>query len=171
MINFAGGYFHYRTGAGCISGRGTYYDDKDIRRREIRLANGCCMAMTVNTIEKLGPWKEEFFLYREDDEYTLRMFSKGIKIFYEPRAILWHKESMSTGGDKGTAYRHYYLLRNRLYNIRDYKLGKFVLIKTILASFVRYIQFLFGKKEQYRYSITAVVDFLKGKTGKRIFIE
>ena len=116
IVNYAGGFFDFSRGSGCVPNRGKKYDAGDKERREVTLAQGCCITMTIDTYKFLGPWREEYFLYREDDEYTLRMLKLGIKIFYEPKAVLYHKENASSEVSIGSAFRNYYLLRNRLYH-------------------------------------------------------
>lgn len=167
-INYAGGFFDYSKGSGTVPNRGEKYNPRDIERREVTLAQGCCIAMTVDTYKFLGPWKEEYFLYREDDEYTLRMLKYGIKIYYEPKAVLYHKENASSGDQAGSAFRNYYMLRNRLYNIKLYDLGKRVMIRTKIAALIKYFLYLLLNKKQYKYYLKALKDFECKREGMAI---
>lgn len=171
LINCAGGYFDYRKGAGTIAKRNERLIPGELSRQEISLAQGCCITMTSKTYKTLGPWKTDYFLYREDDEYTLRMLSKGIKIIFEPQAVLYHKENASTGAAKGSAFRNYYLMRNRLYNIKLYNLGVWVELRAIASASVNYIKYLLFKRIEYKYCLKAVVDYKKGITGKQLLPE
>lgn len=166
LINYAGGYFDYKKGAGTTPDRGKPLNDRVFQRKEVTLAHGGCCVMTAKTYLNLGPWKTEYFLYREDDEYSARMATKGISVIFEPRAVLYHKENASTGTEKGSAFRNYYLMRNRLYNIKLYKLGIMVEIRAITSAILNYSRYLLLGKQEYKYNLKAVMDFKRGKMGR-----
>ena len=171
IINYAGGYFDYKKGAGTITDRGKPLNKRRLQRTEVTLAQGCCCVMTAKTYLYLGPWKTEYFLYREDDEYSARMATKGISVIFEPRAVLYHKENASTGTEKGSAFRNYYLMRNRLYNIKLYKLGIMVEIRAITSAIVNYSRYLLFGKQEYKYNLKAVIDFKRGIMGRASSLE
>ena len=166
IINYSGGYFDYKKGAGTTPERGKHINPDTLYRREITLAHGGCSAMTVATYRLLGPWKTEYFLYREDDEYSARMLSKGVTIIFEPAAVLYHKESVTTGGDAGLMYRNYYLTRNRLYNIKTYKLGLIVELRAIVGALIGYFKYLILRDNRYKNCWRGVMDYFRGITGK-----
>ncbi len=70
------------------------YDDG----REIEYASGCCILTRRAVLDKIGLLDESYFMYTEDADWCMRARRAGFRIIYEPRACIWHKVSMSSGG-------------------------------------------------------------------------
>jgi len=49
-------------------------------------------------IQKVGGYAKEFFLYYEETDWCARVRQSGFRIVFAPKARIWHKGSMSTGG-------------------------------------------------------------------------
>jgi GT2 family glycosyltransferase len=81
--------------------------------REINLA--CCGAAVFNRelLEKLNGFDEDFFLYYEDIDLSLRAKRLGAKIYLVPQARVLHKGSATVG--KKNSLRLYYIERNRFW--------------------------------------------------------
>ncbi len=62
--------------------------------------------------EKTGGYDTEFAFQGEDFDWQIRAKQLGYKIYYTPKAKLWHKESMTIG--KSSAFKTYYDSRNPL---------------------------------------------------------
>lgn len=62
--------------------------------------------------EKTGGYDTEFAFQGEDFDWQVRAKLLGYKIFYTPKAKMWHKESMTIG--KASAFKIYYDSRNPL---------------------------------------------------------
>lgn len=77
-------------------------------------ATGCCVATSRKAIEKYGFMDEKYFLYYEDADWSLAAKSKGLRVIYEPKSVIWHKNAGSTGGS-GSSLQMYYQTRNRVY--------------------------------------------------------
>ncbi len=88
--------------------RGQY--DKTV---ETDFATGCCMLLSSGVIKRLGLFDERYFLYFEDSDLSERVKRSGLRIVYEPRAVLWHANAASTGGS-GSSLQDYYISRNRM---------------------------------------------------------
>ena len=71
------------------------------------------MMVKKEVFGKTGLLDGKYFLYYEDADFCIRTKLKGYKIFYQPKAILWHKNAAATGGS-GSALQDYYITRNRL---------------------------------------------------------
>jgi len=80
--------------------------------RETELATGCCILLKKETLNAVGLFDDEYFLYYEDADLTQRIREKGFKIIYEPSAVVWHKNAESSG--VGSELHDYYISRNRL---------------------------------------------------------
>ncbi|ALO15768.1 N-acetylglucosaminyl-diphospho-decaprenol L-rhamnosyltransferase [Salinivirga cyanobacteriivorans] len=49
-------------------------------------------------IDDIGYYSPHFFLYAEQGDFARRAHKKGYKLIFTPKAKLWHKESLTTGG-------------------------------------------------------------------------
>lgn len=81
---------------------------------ETDFATGCCLAITQQTIDKVGLMNEKYFLYYEDVDWSLAVKKVGLKIIVESQSVVYHKNAGSTGGS-GSPLQQYYQTRNRLY--------------------------------------------------------
>ncbi len=63
-------------------------------------------------LDNVGPMREDFFLYYEDTELSLRLRNAGWSIHYAERAIAWHRHGASS--HDGSALHVYCNVRNRL---------------------------------------------------------
>jgi GT2 family glycosyltransferase len=82
--------------------------------RDIDYATGCCMLVRRNVVEQVGLLDERYFMYTEDADWCMRIRKAGYRIVYEPKAHLWHKLSVSTGG-----HLSFYKMKNKfLSNLR-----------------------------------------------------
>ncbi len=74
---------------------------------------GACMLIKRHVIEKIGMLDERYFLYFEDADYCERAKRAGIKLYYNPAIVIWHKNAQSTGGSGSTFHQKYQKI-NRL---------------------------------------------------------
>jgi GT2 family glycosyltransferase len=79
-------------------------------------AHGCAMLVKKEVIHKTGRFPAVFFLYYEEWDWSCRIRNAGFHIYYEPKAVIYHKESMSVG--KESTLKTFYLNRNRILFIR-----------------------------------------------------
>lgn len=68
------------------------------RRRTTGYATGCCFAMRSADFRRLGGFDERFGIYAEDVDLSLRVRDLGLRVVYEPGAVVWHRVSVSSGG-------------------------------------------------------------------------
>ena len=80
------------------------------------LPNGAAMLIPAKLLKQVGVMSELFFLYYEELDWAARFKQAGYEIHYVGTAEVFHKESVSTG--KNSAFKSYYLFRNRLLYIR-----------------------------------------------------
>jgi GT2 family glycosyltransferase len=76
-------------------------------------ATGAAMAVSRAAIEAAGLLDEEFFLYVEDLEWSLRIREAGFAVVYVPAARVRHRISVAAGG-AGSPTTSYYETRNML---------------------------------------------------------
>lgn len=89
------------------------------KTEETDFANGACLVIRREVIEKIGYLDDSLFLYWEDADFSQRAKKAGFKVVYYPGTHLWHKVSASTGGS-GSTTNDYFLTRNRFYFAKKY---------------------------------------------------
>lgn len=80
---------------------------------ETEFVNGALIIFDRSVIEKVGRWDENYFLYFEDADFSVRSKRAGIKLYFDPHIVVWHKNAASTGGP-GSSLHQQYQDRNRL---------------------------------------------------------
>jgi GT2 family glycosyltransferase len=113
VLWYAGGEMDWANIVGYHRGVDEVDDGQFDKIEEIELATGCCMLIKKEVFEKIGSLSNEYFLYYEDADLSVRAKKKSYKIMYVPKSIIWHKNAGSVGGS-GSALQDYYITRNRL---------------------------------------------------------
>ena len=80
--------------------------------RETASLHGAAMMVSRQVLQQVGPMTEIYFLFYEELDWSARMHRAGYKLWYEPAAIVYHKESMTAR--KGSPLREFYLSRARI---------------------------------------------------------
>ena len=162
IVRNAGGTVNYNRGTVSIPG-GT--DNSSLNHPGyIEFASGCCMLLSMQAINKVGLMPEEYFLYYEDTQYCQNFIKSKYKIWYSPKAVVYHKKGASTILFSPT-YQYYYL-RGRLMFIRN----NFTFVHKITAytfTVLYTLKALKMKRAQLSNVIDAYNDFFHKKTGKR----
>lgn len=83
------------------------------KSEETEFITGCLICFDKKVWDRVGAWDESYFLYYEDADYCQRAKILGFKLLYEPKIIMWHKVSQSTGGS-GSSLHMKYQEKNRL---------------------------------------------------------
>lgn len=79
-------------------------------------AHGAAMLLKREVIEKAGMLADIFFIYYEELDWSARIRRAGYNIYYQPKALIYHKESITMG--KESAIKAYYHNRNRILFMR-----------------------------------------------------
>ncbi len=79
----------------------------------------CFCLLSKKVLKAVGPMDESFFVYADDTDFMLRANKLGYDVFYEPRSVVRHKESTSTGG-RLSSFSIEYLNRNKIKLIRKH---------------------------------------------------
>ena len=133
-------------------------------------ANGCCMLLSNELVQKIGLLDEKFFLYYEDNEYSLRMLQKNVPIWYCAKSIIYHKVNGATKGKQSPA-NAYYITRNWLMCSKMY-LGtawKLFCVYFFLNRMVwGTLWLLQGENEMVKAMISGVIDYRRGTIGEYV---
>ncbi len=123
-------------------------------------AHGCAMMVKKEVIGKVGMFPEKFFIYYEEWDWSSRILKAGFKIYYQAKASIFHKESITMG--KESAIKVYYHTRNRiLYMRRNTSMGKFVIF-SVFFLFTSTPKAIF--KYAYNRQFKHLKSFIKGIT-------
>jgi len=98
LLWYAGGEISFWTGTMRHRGIREVDHGQHDTATETGYATGCCVLVSRELIARVGQLDESFFIYTEDADWSMRARRAGYRIMYEPRARIWHKLSVSTGG-------------------------------------------------------------------------
>jgi len=156
VIWYAGGKMDWNNIIG--SHRGVDEVDKGQyeKQEETDFASGCCIMLKREVLKKVGFFDEKYFLYYEDNDFNQRVKKRGYKIYYQPKAILWHLNAGSSGS--GSALHDYYITRNRL--LFGFRYAK---LKVKLALFKESLNILLSGRHWQKIGIR---DFYLQNFGK-----
>ena len=134
------------------------------------MANTCALLIPKVVVDRVGPMDDQYFIYCDDTDFITRAVRGGSRIKFVPDAILFHRESSSSGGTD-SPLSIYYTTRNRLYFMRKHQKnpavllffwGYFTLTRVVVGA--RYLRR--GQVSQFRAMRNGIVDFLRGKMGR-----
>ena len=134
------------------------------RSRFVTFASGCVMLFSRSSIQKLKGFNENYFMYSEDLDLSLRAAKAGIKIYYSSESVIYHKVhgSLNKGDDNGHSNIHidnpslpflfYHMKVNQYATMREHlNLGQFFLFNFYF--WARYNYFVFRCILNGRFSI------------------
>jgi len=79
-----------------------------------QMASTCALLIPISTFDEIGIMDEAYFMYSDDTDFLTRAIRSGFRIKFVPDAVLYHRESSSSGG-RNSPLSIYYTNRNRLY--------------------------------------------------------
>lgn len=71
----------------------------------VDFVTGCGMLISRGCLERLCGFDERFFMYYEDADLCLRARRAGMRIAVAPRAVMYHKVAVSSGGSDSPGER------------------------------------------------------------------
>ncbi len=146
------------------------------RRRELRTASFCCMLVPTGVFDEVGPLDERFFMYYEETDFLRRAQERGYRLLYVPEAVVYHRESASSGGGWMTPFKQYYATRNRLYLVRKYARSNtayafFTLYfwATRIPYLLRYV--MSGQWAMLKALLLDMLHFYRGRMGRTLEVQ
>jgi GT2 family glycosyltransferase len=137
------------------------YKEKDNGQYDMARAtyygHGAAMMIKREILKDVGMMPEDFFLYYEELDWCEQIKRTGYKIYYEPKAEIYHKESISVG--KISPLKTYYMTRNRiLFMKRNASWSNFLI-------FIFFFTFFSVPKSLLMYSLKREKEHLKAFTN------
>jgi GT2 family glycosyltransferase len=139
---------------------------------EVDIASGAAMLVKREVFEQVGLMDEDFFLYFEDDDWSLTVRQAGYRILAVPASVVWHKVSATLGTTSPII--DYYMLRNHLRLIgrhwsgarRGYLWSR-VVLRNLLAVAAFTVKSHSGRRTPNRNArLLALRDAILGRWGR-----
>jgi len=93
--------------------------------------SGCCVLVKRGVFEKIGLWEEDYFLYFDDPDFSLKAEKAGFRSYLLAEPLIWHKKE----NNKLSPVEAYFFARNPFIFIRKNFKG-FYKITSILGQFI-----------------------------------
>jgi len=170
-IWFAGGKINWLYNKGTMVGYNEIdngqYDQPKIQKTDY--ITGCCALIKGEVIEKIGLIPEEYFLYYEDTDWSLRAQKQGYECLFVPKASIWHKGSKSSIAESPSYI--YYHIRNGLIMAKKYApwyIKPFVHLDILFRIKKQIFKYIFLPKKRIwaKYILLGIKDFYLNKKGK-----
>ena len=75
--------------------------------RALDFAPLCAVLIRTSLLRQIGLLDDGFFLYYEDMDFARRVRQAGFQLWYEPRAVIYHDVSASSGGQNSPNERYW----------------------------------------------------------------
>jgi len=144
-------------------------DNKTCEKEEERdMIDDIFWIIPEKVFNQVGFYSNNFFLYAEQADYALRAVKKGFRLVYTPKAKLWHKGEITTGGgEKSSPIVSFWRYKSGLiYLYRNSKKKYFYLglVKSFPKLLIKYIFSSIGiRKDKYTKSdAAAFIGYLHG---------
>lgn len=135
--------------------------------------------MNIRSYEKIGPFRDSFFIDGVDHEYCLRSIKNGYKIFETTTPLMKHKVGNNTAHrflfwtpmtSNHSLTRRYYMFRNNIILYKEYlfKEPKWVIQDFITTSRVAIYMLMFEKEKvkKSKVLLKSIGHGIIGKEGK-----
>lgn len=126
----------------------------------------------MEAAKKVGFLDPLYFIFLDDADWSFRIHRAGYSGRYAPRSRAWHKPSSSVGMESESFY--YYRTRNRLFFVKRYAPPFCLPIFFFSFLFELFFQtlltlYLSNQRPQMKAVLLGVLDFLRGKRGRKDF--
>ena len=144
----------------------------DATEKELGYITGASLLLHEEALRRIGMIREDFFLYLEDTDLSIRASKAGIPLLWARDSIVFHKEGGTTGAASANnahfqrpLWVDYLMLRNRARLVRDhYPLAIPLLCASYLA--VAFKRVLRKQPDRVLLVFKALWHGLAGKMGK-----
>jgi GT2 family glycosyltransferase len=137
-------------------------------RSEIKVASTCCLLVPIPVFSAIGKMDEEYFMYQDDSDFTLRATRAGYRMFYEPEAKIFHKCNTTTSNKQPSYFEYYLQNRNLFYfynKLCDKPVIKYLFFAKMLTRlFISYLLALVKRNHDRRRIITVILTDIATRT-------
>jgi GT2 family glycosyltransferase len=160
----AGGWYSPLRASGYLAGQGETDRGQYEAASEAEFLPACMWLVPTDVFRSVGLLDEEFFLYAEDLDYSLKLRRAGYHLYYEPAAVCFHKVSRSHWRDRKRAspLLNYYTNRNRVLIARRWLSAPERALFYVYFAFSRALAAIVHADPSY---CAGILDGWRGKTG------
>lgn len=120
--------------------------------------SGTAMLIKKEVFKKIGLFKEDYFIYYEDVDFSLRAKKAGFRIIVNPKAKITHYVSSSVGKD--SPFKQYYMSRNHLMLVE-----RFAPFSVKVHELIRLPKTFFETRLK-KYELWGIKDYFLRRFGK-----
>ncbi len=145
-------------------------ENAQVRRTEF--VTGACMFVRRAVFEEVGLFRDDYFLYFEDADFSERVKSSGWNLVWVPHAKVWHKVSATSRASLGAPNMNYYNTRNSMLFVRRHGpawAGWYIHLWAYLKYIKQITKLVFSRKynpETSRAVLRAIKDYYGNNLGK-----
>jgi len=144
--------------------------------RDLQTASFCCALVPTRALREVGLLDERFFMYYEETDWLRQALDRGFRLRYIPEAVIYHRESGSSGGGWMTPFKQYYATRNRLYLIRKHQRSRFwfaLFTVYFVAGRAPYVGMYAARRQgrMLRALLLGVWHYYRGRMGRTLAVE
>lgn len=127
---------------------------------------GCCFMISRNALIRTGFFDEQYFMYCEDWDFSMKLIANNYSALIVPQARLWHKVGESSKKISGSVI--YYNNRNRIKLIKKFRkyFSTVTLPYIYLSRIGKILRLLLKGDRSAKYYFRGLVDGIKGKSGR-----
>ena len=125
------------------------------KNSEVEVVSGSCMFFRKDVFSSIGGFDTVFFLYCEEEDICKRVWDFGKKVYFIPKAEVFHEAGGSTEKSfeiEREFYISYYHLLDKHYNFLEILLLK-------IALFIKLFFRIFKKKNGFKIFLAAIQGF------------
>ena len=125
------------------------------KNSEVEVVSGSCMFFRRDVFRSIGGFDTVFFLYCEEEDICKRVWDFGKKVYFIPKAEVFHEAGGSTEKSfeiEREFYISYYHLLDKHYNFLEIFLLK-------IALFIKLFFRIFKKKNGFKIFLSAIQGF------------
>jgi GT2 family glycosyltransferase len=144
IIQYAGAFWKRWTLRASFRGLGEADQGQYETPCDVGMLSGCCMFIRGRVWQTIGGFRENYFIYNEDTEWSLRAIRSGLRLRYVPQAVLWHTlhASMRKNYGRGFALKappqqEYLQTRNSIFLNREHARFPFERIASLTDNLAR----------------------------------
>jgi hypothetical protein len=127
-------------------------------------ASGCSFIMRREVLDKIGGYNEEFYMYHDDLELSLKAKMAGYQIILAPRSVIFHKYEFQR-----STKMIYYMERNRYLTVLSFYSNRLLLLISPLALIMDIGMFFFSLLNGwFRSELKIYAYFLRPSTYRKI---
>lgn len=162
-----GGRFHPWQGMVQQLGNNLFDSETLINTEHFKLdyITGASFLIKSAVVKDVGLLKEDYFMYSEDIDWSMRITQAGWDLGYCPASVVWHKEGGTAGFRSPLA--DYYSSRNNLYILQRF-FRRYLPVAFCISLCGKILNRI--RRRQFKnllYVFQAYWDFLRGKEGKK----